>query len=90
MAFPFNSSLLSGYFQFGNNHFFLQFFLLENILQMFIYSGNSYPKELCHSLLGTPYCTVLYNNLYLALLVGHAIKQELYLVFLSIRLLHPR
>ena len=24
MAFPFNSSLLSGYFQFGNNHFFLQ------------------------------------------------------------------
>ena len=29
-----------------------------------------HPKELCHSLLGTPYCTILYNDLYLALLVG--------------------
>ncbi len=82
--------MLSGYFQFGNNHFFLQFSLLENILQMFTYSGNSYPKELRHSLLGTPYCTILYNDLYLALLVGHAVKQKLYLVFHSISLLHPR
>ena len=64
----------------GNNHIFIKFTFCKNILQMLAYSRNANTKELCHSLLRTPECFVLYYNLHFAVSIGHIVKQKLYFV----------
>ena len=65
--------MTSGYFHFGNNHFFLQLSFLKNILQMLTDSRNPNPKKLCHSLLGTPNGFLFYDYLYLPLFIWKTI-----------------
>ena len=65
----FYCAMLSGYFHFGNNHFFLQFVLIEDILQMFAYSRNAYSKKLRHSFLCAPDCLILNDNLYFTIVI---------------------
>ena len=47
---------------------------------MFAYSRNPNSKELCHSLLRTPKCFILDNNLHSAVGIRHVVEKKLYFV----------
>ena len=43
-----------GYFHFGNNHGFIQFFVQEDILQVLADGRHFYTEKFCHTLLCQP------------------------------------
>ena len=74
LEFIIYSSVRSGYFHFGNNHFLVKFPLIKYILQMFADSRNTDPKQLSHSFLGAPYCFIFYDHLHFATVFRHIVQ----------------
>ena len=72
--------MLSGYFHFGNSHVLVKFSLFKDMCQMLADSWYAYTKQLCHRLLRSPYCFVLYHYLYPAFFIRQLVQYELYLV----------
>ncbi len=70
----------SGYFHFGNNHFFHQLTFLKDILQMLADSRHSNSKELRYRFLRTPDSFIFYDDLYLTFFFRKIIKQKLYFI----------
>ena len=80
LHFILNGTMLSGYFHFGNNHFSAKFSFFKDIFQVLTDCRHPHPKELSHSLLRTPKRFLLDDHLYLAIGLGHSVKQKLYLI----------
>ena len=69
LSFPFNSSMLSGYFHFGNNHFFVQLPFIKDMCQMLANGRNANPKQLSHRFLSSPNSFIFDYHLYLSFIV---------------------
>ena len=67
-------------FHFGNSRVCVKFSFCKNIFQVLTYSRNTTPKELCHSLLGTPKRFILDNYLHLTVGIRHVVEKKLYFV----------
>ena len=70
----------SGYFHFGNNHVFIKFSFLKDMVQMFTNGRYPHAKQLCHRFLCSPYCLVPYDYLDLAFFIWQLVQYELYFV----------
>ena len=72
--------MLSGYFHFGNSHFFIEFSLIKDVVQVLADGRHTHTKQLRHRLLRSLYRLILDDDLHLPFLLRQLVEYELYFV----------